>query len=208
MKNIFKLLEEIGLEVPEDKKKDFEKAVNENYKTINEYNKVNEKLSTKSTELSTAQETINNLEEDLKNTDVNSKELETLRGTVKSYKQAEKKREEEAKRAQADKELTDIVLKAIGETEFVNEYTKKSIVNEIKTRMETEKGKGAKELFDEITKDQNGILKNPQQEDIKIPPADPNGGGGTLTLADIEKMSTDEINANWDKVSKVLAGGK
>lgn len=207
MKNIFKLLEEIGLEVPEDKKKDFEKSVNENYKTINEYNKVNEKLSTKTTELSTAQETINNLEEDLKNTGVDSEEFENLKQTVANYKQAEKDREENAKKEKADKELTDIVLNAIGEVEFVNEYTKNSIVGEIKTRMENEKGKGAKELFEELTKDQEGILKNPQQDGITIPASNPNGGG-TLTLADIEKMSTEEINANWDKVSKVLAGGK
>ena len=37
MKNIFEIMKEYGLEVPEDKKKDFEKAVLENYKTMTDY---------------------------------------------------------------------------------------------------------------------------------------------------------------------------
>ena len=37
MKNIFEIMKEYGLEVPEDKKKDFEKAVLENYKTQTDY---------------------------------------------------------------------------------------------------------------------------------------------------------------------------
>lgn len=45
MKNIFKIMEEFGLELPEDKKKDFEKAVNENYKTVADYDKQKEKLT-------------------------------------------------------------------------------------------------------------------------------------------------------------------
>ena len=36
MKNIYELLKAIGVEVPEDKKAEFDKALNENYKTISE----------------------------------------------------------------------------------------------------------------------------------------------------------------------------
>ena len=45
MKNIFEILKEYGLEVPEDKKKDFEKAVLENYKTVSDYEKQTEKVT-------------------------------------------------------------------------------------------------------------------------------------------------------------------
>lgn len=45
MKNIFEILKEYGLEVPEDKKKDFEKAVLENYKTVTDYDNQTEKLN-------------------------------------------------------------------------------------------------------------------------------------------------------------------
>lgn len=44
MKNIFEIMKEYGLEVPEDKKKDFEKAVLENYKTQTDYDNQTRKL--------------------------------------------------------------------------------------------------------------------------------------------------------------------
>lgn len=44
MKNIFEIMKEYGLEVPEDKKKDFEKAVLENYKTMTDYDNQTRKL--------------------------------------------------------------------------------------------------------------------------------------------------------------------
>ena len=44
MKNIFEIMKEYGLEVPEDKKKDFEKAVLENYKTTTDYDNQTKKL--------------------------------------------------------------------------------------------------------------------------------------------------------------------
>lgn len=45
MKNIFEIMKEYGLEVPEDKKKDFEKAVLENYKTMTDYDNQTRKLN-------------------------------------------------------------------------------------------------------------------------------------------------------------------
>ena len=44
MKNIYELLKSIGVEVPEDKKESFDKALAENYKTIAEVNGINKKL--------------------------------------------------------------------------------------------------------------------------------------------------------------------
>lgn len=44
MKNIFEIMKEYGLEVLEDKKKDFEKAVLDNYKTVTDYDNQSKKL--------------------------------------------------------------------------------------------------------------------------------------------------------------------
>ena len=44
MKNIFEIMKEYGLEIPEDKKKDFEKAVLENYKIVTDYDNQTKKL--------------------------------------------------------------------------------------------------------------------------------------------------------------------
>ena len=46
MKNIFEIMKEYGLEVPDDNKKDFEKAVLENYKTVTDYDNQTKKLET------------------------------------------------------------------------------------------------------------------------------------------------------------------
>lgn len=46
MKNIFEIMKEYGLEVQEDKRKDFEKVVLENYKTVTDYDNQIKKLET------------------------------------------------------------------------------------------------------------------------------------------------------------------
>ena len=62
MKNIYTILQEIGLTVPEDKKQSFDTAVHENYKTVSEYEKaVNARDNFKS-QLETANNTISELE--------------------------------------------------------------------------------------------------------------------------------------------------
>lgn len=66
MKNIFELMKEYGLEVPEDKKKDFEKAVLENYKTVKDYEAQKEKLEAAEQKSSASETTISSLKEDLK----------------------------------------------------------------------------------------------------------------------------------------------
>lgn len=66
MKNIFELMKEFGFEVPEDKKKDFEKAVLENYKTVKDYEAQKEKLDAAEQKASSSETTINELKEGLK----------------------------------------------------------------------------------------------------------------------------------------------
>ena len=39
MKNIYEILKDYGLEIPEEKKADFDKSWKENYRTKNEYDK-------------------------------------------------------------------------------------------------------------------------------------------------------------------------
>ena len=45
MTNIHEILKGYGIEIPADKKADFDKAVSENYKTIAEVDKINDKLT-------------------------------------------------------------------------------------------------------------------------------------------------------------------
>lgn len=104
MKNIFEIMKEYGLEVPEDKRKDFEKAVLENYKTVSDYEVQSEKLKT-------AEEKVTTLTGNLdKFKDVNVDELNNTITTLKNDLAAK------------DKELTD----KLAERDF-NDLLKESI---------------------------------------------------------------------------------
>lgn len=102
-------------------------------------------------------------------------ELDTVAGDLNTYKlkiaefeQREIQRTEAERKAKEDEILTTAVLSAIGDKDFVNDWTKNSIVNEIKSRMEN----GEKDIiktFQELTKDQEGIFKNPNPI-VEIPP--------------------------------------
>lgn len=55
MKNIYEILEELEITVPEEKKQDFETAFNNSYKTVEEVNKITVTAENYKTQLETAQ---------------------------------------------------------------------------------------------------------------------------------------------------------
>lgn len=111
MKNIFKIMEEFGLELPEDKKKDFEKAVNENYKTVADYDKQKEKLTAAEDTIKASDTALEDLRKQLegfKDVDVSAlnnriSELEKERDTLK----------EDYETKIADRDFQDILKESI-----------------------------------------------------------------------------------------------
>lgn len=91
MKNIFEIMKEYGLEVPEDKKKDFEKSVLENYKTVTDYDNQTKKLETADATIKandTAMEELKKQLEGFKDVDVTAlnqriADLETEKSNIK-----------------------------------------------------------------------------------------------------------------------------
>lgn len=69
MRNIFEIMKEYGIEVPEEKKKDFEKSVLENYKTVSDYDVQSEKLKAAEEKVTTLTESLDKFK------DVNVDEL-------------------------------------------------------------------------------------------------------------------------------------
>lgn len=92
-------------------------------------------------------------------------DYETLKTKIAEYEQKETERQEKAKADEQDRILTNNILEAIGEKKFVNEYTKDSIVNEVKKALKdtNNAGKSAKDLFESITKDRTDIFDNPNK---------------------------------------------
>nr|DAG56920.1 MAG TPA: minor structural protein [Caudoviricetes sp.] len=73
MKNIYELLKAIRIEVPEDKKAEFDKALNENYKTISEMSNLQNRLEKAESERDTYKD---KYDEDIKKRDSDIKDLQ------------------------------------------------------------------------------------------------------------------------------------
>lgn len=106
---------------------------------------------------------IGELNDKAKDSEEIQKELDTLKSKIA---EEEKQKEQE----DLDNKLNANILEAIKDKDFVNERTKNSIVNEIKTALQDKAnvGKSAKEIFDSLTKDSTDIFKN--ENEIKDMP--------------------------------------
>ena len=104
MKNIYDILKDFGLEVPEDKKADFDKAWKENYRTKADYDKVAGQRDDYKSSLDTVNEKLKEFDgvdvADLKG------QIETLKGDLKKQKGEYEKKE-------ADRLFNDALDKAI-----------------------------------------------------------------------------------------------
>lgn len=106
--------------------------------------------------------TIDDLKEQI-NKAPKSDEVEGLKSKIAEYEINEAKRIEAEKQKALDDSLTSNILNAIGDKKFVNDYTKNAIINDIKNSLKDSNnaGKSAKDLFEELTKDKDGIFSNP-----------------------------------------------
>ena len=100
MINIHEILKGYGLEIPADKKADFDKAVSENYKTVAEVDKINDKLTKANNELTETKgtlETTTKAFEDLKNSNASKEDWEKKYNDLveENRVKAEKKEQEE-----------------------------------------------------------------------------------------------------------------
>lgn len=111
MKNIFEIAKEFGLEVPEDKKKDFEKAVLENYKTVADYEKQTDKVTSLTDQLKTATDALKEFD------GVDPKDLQ---GQIATLTQNLADKEKEYQNQIADRDFQDLLKTAIADAKGKN----------------------------------------------------------------------------------------
>lgn len=106
-------------------------------------------------------------------------------------KQIEQDNAEKKAKAENDMMIKNI-NEAIGDKQFVNEYTKNSIINEVKSALQNEAniGKSAKDLFTEITNGKDDLFINPNKI-IDMPSVSENVSGA-ITKDAFDKMSYKE----------------
>ena len=104
MKNIYDILKDFGLEVPEEKKTDFDKAWKENYRTKAEY----EKATSQRDEYKTSLDTVN---EKLKEFD--GVDVADLKGQIATLQDDLQKKDKEYAEKEAERAFNDALDKAI-----------------------------------------------------------------------------------------------
>jgi len=172
MKNIFKILEGLGIEVPEDKKSTLEKEVHENYRTKKDYDDQVEKAES-------TQKLLDETADKLKKfdgvdvADLQEKLKETTE-TLENERADRKKKEEEAERHATAAAACQYTMPP----EELEKRTFKISVNdeiniaelEKKLADDSAKGKSMDDLFNAMVKDSEGkdipnILVSEQAED-------------------------------------------
>lgn len=106
-----------------------------------------------------------------------------IQAELDRYKQAEAERAKAEKEAQMDAILTQTAESALEGREFVNEYTRTHFLGELKKAIQDPANKGKKpaDLFTAMTKDLDGIFRNPQHEPLKIPGVTKADADGNMT---------------------------
>ena len=165
MQNYEKILEDLGIEIPEDKKADLKKKMSENYKTVADYNKQVEKKDEYKTSLDEVQSKLADLEKE--DVDGLKDKVATLTQELADEKEA---RAKEAKQT----ELRDKVKDFLSDKKFVNAITEDSIRSQMIQKLEEENGKNAEDVFKELTtKDgkpiENILVDEKKVPDVKIP---------------------------------------
>lgn len=111
MKNIFEIMKEYGIDMPEDKKKDFEKSVLENYKTVADYNNQVENLSKANDTIKSNDTAMKELQDKLdafKDVDVTE-----LKNTIADLEKDKTRIEDEYKDKMAKRDFDDLIKDAI-----------------------------------------------------------------------------------------------
>lgn len=111
MKNIFEIMKEYGIDMPEDKKKDFEKSVLENYKTVADYNKQVESLNKANDTIKSNDTAMKELQDKLdafKDVDVTE-----LKNTIANLEKDKTRIEDEYKDKMAKRDFDDLIKDAI-----------------------------------------------------------------------------------------------
>lgn len=177
------------LEIGENKIKLSSEDIKEILKKHGEYIKIEtEKVENNyKTQIEENKNTIADLKEQIEKAP-KSDEIENLKTKIADYEKKEADRTAEQKAKEEDTILTNNVIEAIGDKKFVNDYTKNSIINEIKTALKDSAnvGKSAKDLFTEITEGKDGLFVNPNQV-VDMPSID-ESVENTVSKDDFDKM--------------------
>lgn len=156
MKNIFEIMKEYGLEVPEDKRKEFEAAVLENYRTMSDYEKQKTALDSAGEKLKTSDETMKRLEKELE--EYKDADVSGLKKQIEDLKDDLEKKDEEYQRQISDRDFNDLLKESISQAKGRN-------AKAITALLDVEKLKESKNQKDDVAA---ALKVLSEQEDSKM----------------------------------------
>lgn len=205
MQNYEQILQELGIEVPEDKKSDLKKKMDENYRTKSDYDKAVQKRDEYKTSLDDVQTKLDGFKDidvdDLKG------QIDTLTTQLNDEKAA---RAADARKVELEKMVNGFLSETDDKGERVYEFTNPITENYYREQLlkeldsDSAKGKSISDIFKSLITDENGnqtpnILVDKQQTQAQQNAArfttsiqKGSGTGGTLTKEDFKKMNLDE----------------
>lgn len=205
MQNYEQILQELGIEVPEDKKSDLKKKMDENYRTKSDYDKVVQKRDEYKTSLDDVQTKLDGFK------DVDVDDLKAQIATLTTQLNDEKTaRAADARKVELEKTVNEFLASTDdkGEKlyEFLNDITENHYREELTKALDSDsaKGKSIADIFKGMIVDKDGKTKAGIFVDKKQTQAQQNaarfttsiqkgsGTGGTLTKEDFKKMNLDE----------------
>ena len=165
MVNIHEILKNIGIEIPEDKKTEFDKAVTENYKTIAEVKKINDKLDIANNDLIQTKDTLQKMSSEFEEFKQNSsseedfktKYEELLRDNEEKEQQRQAEELEKQERAEFDSYFTE------KEQEWANPLIADGYFSKYKEakKAEENKNKMSADIIYSLVKDDSTAFKTP-----------------------------------------------
>lgn len=148
MKNIYEILKEYGLEVPEDKKAEFDKTWKENYRTKADYDKVVEQRDTHKASL-------DDVNEKLKAFD--GVDVEKLNGEIKKLQDDLKAKDDEYAAKEAERTFMETVKEAIKTAGGRNEKAVMALLNIDELKASKNQGEDIKKAL-ETAKESDAYL--------------------------------------------------
>lgn len=204
MQNYEQILQELGIEVPEGKKSDLKKKMDENYRTKSDYDKVTQKRDEYKTSLDDVQAKLDGFK------DVDVDDLKGQIATLTTQLNDEKTaRATDARKVELEKTVNEFLTstddKGVKLYEFLNDITESHYREELTKALDSDsaKGRSIADIFKGMITDKDGNTKTgifvdkqqaqAQQNAARFTTSVQNGSGtgGTITKEDFKKMSLD-----------------
>ena len=180
MQNITEILKSFSVEIPTDKKADFDKLFNDNYKTIAEVNKITEKYNRATEEANAAKESLTAMTAEFNTFKANNASADDFKAKYETLVAETERKEAERKAAYAEaQERADFdKYFADNKKEWTNPFIADGYFAKFKEAkaQESNKNKMLADILSELTKDDTTAFKTPTPT-VKLKGAEPMGGG-------------------------------